>query len=103
MLNVWLLPVELLSVNVNVVGLLFEALTLPKLAESGSNQTVAFAALVRFSLGRRTHVVRASLGILDHQIGAVDEGRFNLRGRPARMEIQQHGRRARDVRGRHRG
>ena len=47
--KVWDMPLELVSVNVNGCGWVLELLTFPKLAESGSNEIVAFAALVRFS------------------------------------------------------
>jgi len=47
--NVWFAPVVFDTANVNDVGVLFEALTLPKLAESGSKKIVAAAACVRFS------------------------------------------------------
>ena len=47
--KVWDMPLESVSVNVNGCGWVLELLTFPKLAESGSNEIVALAALVRFS------------------------------------------------------
>jgi hypothetical protein len=47
--RVWPAPVVFDTVIGNDAGLLFEELTLPKLAESGSKKIVASAALLRFS------------------------------------------------------
>ena len=47
--KVWDMPLESVSDKANGCGWVLELLTIPKLAESGSNQIVAFAALVRFS------------------------------------------------------
>src|SRR6476660_8951675 len=50
----------------------------------------------------RSDVVQRGMSILDHQVGMIDEGRLDLRGRPGRMEIQQYGGRSGNVRRRHR-
>ncbi len=47
--NVWAVLLVFDRVNVNGAELFLQPLTLPKLAESGSNKIVAVAALVRFS------------------------------------------------------
>ena len=73
--NVWSAPVVFDKVKL-------KKLTLPKLAESGSKKTVAFAALVRFSRpapwGRWADVLRSRLCVLDDTIGGVDKRRLNL-------------------------